>query len=98
MMMVRPLLDSPRSTSKTSVVSCEDNPEVGSSRNSSVGSVTSSWARLTRLRWPPESTLSSTVPMRLVFCSVSLSSLSTRSTRCSISSSLVSGGSRSFAV
>ena len=67
-------------------------PEVGSSRNSTDGLVSSSSAMLTRLSWPPES-----LSARVLACLVSPSSLITSSTRASRWVAWMSGGKRSSA-
>jgi len=78
-----------RSCSKviSAVVSSAARPEVGSSRNKMTGSVTSSRAMLTRLRWPPESTFFSGLPIWRFFTPSKPRSLIVCSTRWSISSS-----------
>lgn len=59
----------PSSASRLNVLrsSCEDelsNPEVGSSKNSSDGSITNSIPTFTRFLWPPEIPRFSTVPTK----------------------------------
>ena len=72
----------------SAVVSSAARPEVGSSRKRMTGSVTSSMAMLTRLRWPPDRTFFSGLPIcRLRTCSRP-SWDSVVSTRRSISSSV----------
>jgi hypothetical protein len=71
---------------------------VGSSSRSRLGWVMSSWARLTRLRCPPEMPLSSGEPIRTSRVSEISSCRSTRSMIWQISLWEVSDGSRSRAV
>ncbi len=64
MMMVLPVrLVSSASKLMSAVVSSAARPLVGSSRKTMTGSVTSSRAIFTRLRWPPERTFFSGFPI-----------------------------------
>ena len=77
---------------KSSRLRCGSSGEVGSSRNSRLGLVSSSRPMLTRFFWPPDSR---TI---LVFaCWVISSSPSTSSTRWFLSASVMSGGNLSSA-
>ena len=71
---------------------CGSSGEVGSSRNSRLGLVSSSMPMLTRFFWPPDSR-----SMRVSACLVIDSSSRTSPTRWLRSSSPVSGGKRSSA-
>ena len=88
----RPASASWRSIVMTCRSSAGSRPEVGSSRISSDGPVSSSSATDARLRWPPES-----LSTRVLTCWVISSSSSTCATTWARSALVVSGGSRSSA-
>ena len=77
---VRPSRASRWSTRATSSAALESSPLVGSSTNMTDGSVSSSDAIETRLRWPPDSPRRATSPIRVSRHSASPKSASSRST------------------
>ncbi len=91
-MTVRPSLASRFIISITDLSSPGSRPEVGSSRNSRDGLVSSSRATLTRFCWPPDS-----APARVCACFFSPSSSMTSVTRLRRSAFEVSPGNRSSA-
>jgi hypothetical protein len=90
--VVVPLSARPRNSAITSAAVAGSRPEVGSSRKSAVGLVSSSTAMLARLRSPPLSE-----PTRWYATGSRSSAARTHRTRASISPVEVPGGSRSLA-